>query len=165
MRNAARRNETANYTLKVKVADEIKPEAEPPQPSPTTRTTFDKNLELQGIRFHVTSENKGSVNNVRIVTSGLATDNSPVEQKIDGTGSNAEVADNNADGSPEIYVYVTSAGSGSYGSLVAYSANQRKSLSQIYLPPWTQSKKLSKAYMGHDEFAVVEGLLVRRFPV
>ena len=29
----------------------------------------------------------------------------------------------NADGSPEVYVYVQSAGSGSYGSLVAFSAN------------------------------------------
>ena len=45
------------------------------------------------------------------------------------------MVDINADGSPEIYVYVTSAGSGSYGSLVAYSANRRKSLSEIYLPP------------------------------
>jgi hypothetical protein len=86
-------------------------------------------------------------------------------RRIDGTVTGAEVADINADGSPEIYVYVTSAGSGSYGLLVAYSANQRKSLSEIYLPPVTQNKTLSKGYMGHDNFAVVEGVLVRRFPV
>ena len=50
-----------------------------------------------------------------------------------GSVSGAEVADPNADGSPK--VYVTSAGSGSYGSLVAYAANHRKSLSEIVLPP------------------------------
>ena len=77
----------------------------------------------------------------------------------------AEVADLNADGSPEIYVYVTSAGSGSYGSLVAYSVNRRKSLSEIYLPPVTEDKAASKGYMGHDEFAVGEGALLHRFPV
>jgi hypothetical protein len=60
---------------------------------------------------------------------------------------------------------VTSAGSGSYGSLVAYSANKRKSLSEIYLPPIAEDKKNAKGYMGHDEFAVVEGAFVQRFPI
>ena len=128
-------------------------------------TPFDQLLELDGIQFHVTSTNEGSINTLCIVPSGLEIDNSPIVRTIDGTVTGAEVADLNADGSPEIYVYVTSAGSGSYGSLVAYSANRRKSLSEIYLPPVTQNKAASKGYMGHDEFAVVESSLVQRFPV
>ncbi len=126
---------------------------------------FDRTLELQGIRFRVTSANEGSINTLQIVPSGLAIDNSPIVRTIHGTITGAEVADLNVDGSPEIYVYVTSAGSGSYGSLVAYSANRRKSLSEIYLPPVTQNEGASKGYMGHDEFAVVESVLVQRFPV
>jgi len=76
----------------------------------------------------------------------------------------AEVADLDANGSPELYVYVRSAGSGSYGSLVAYAANKRKSLSGIYLPPVTENATIAKGYLGHDEFAVVENRLVQRFP-
>ena len=57
----------------------------------------------------------------------------------------AEVADINWDGSPEIYVYVTSASSGSYGSLVAYLANRRKSLSEIHLPPSLRKRRFLKA--------------------
>lgn len=133
--------------------------------SPVTTAAFDRTLELQGIRFQVTSANEGSINTLRIVPSGLEIDNSPIVRTINGTVTNAQVADLNGDGSPEIYVYVTSAGSGSYGSLVAYSANRRKSLSDIYLPPLTENKVASKGYMGHDEFAVGEGVLVRRFPV
>jgi hypothetical protein len=133
--------------------------------SPVTSATFDRTLELWGIRFRVTSANEGSINTLRIVPSGLQIDNSPIVRTINGTVTNAEVADLNADGSPEIYVYVTSAGSGSYGSLVAYSTNRRKSLSDIYLPPLTENKAASKGYMGHDEFVVGEGVLVRRFPV
>jgi hypothetical protein len=126
---------------------------------------FDRTLELQGIRFRVTSANEGSINTLRIVPSGLAIDNSPIVRMIEGTVTGVEVADLNADGSPEIYVYVASAGSGSYGSLVAYSANRRKSLSEIYLPPLTQNEGAAKGYMGHDEFAVAESVLVRRFPL
>ena len=130
-----------------------------------TAAKFDRTLELQGIRFRVSSANAGSLNTLRILPAGLEVDNSPIVRTIAGTVIGAEVADLNVDGSPEIYVYVTSAGSGSYGSLVAYSANRRKSLSEIYLPPVTEIKEAAKGYMGHDEFAVVESVLVQRFPV
>ena len=128
-------------------------------------TAFDRTLTLQGITFHVTSPNAGSVNTLRIQPSELKADNSLIKRQIEGTVTNAEVADLNVDGSPELYVYVTSAGSGSHGSLVAYSANKGKSLSEIYLPPLEEEKVAAKGYMGHDEFAVVENTLVRRFPV
>ncbi len=155
---------SADYTLEVSIAGGSKTAAAS-EASPVTSASFDRTLELQGIRFHVTSANNGSINTLYIVPAGLEIDNSPIVRRINGTVTGAEVADINADGSPEIYVYVTSVGSGSYGSLVAYSANQRQSLSEIYLPPVTQDKTLSKGYMGHDDFAVVEGVLVRRFPV
>ena len=165
MRNAARRNETARYTLEVSIAGGGKTAAAASEAPSATGTSFDRTLELQGIRFRVTSANEGSVNTLHIVPAGLEIDNSPIMRTINGTVTGAEVADLNVDGSPEVYVYVTSAGSGSYGSLVAYSANRRKSLSEIYLPPVTQDKVASKGYMGHDEFAVVESVLVQRFPV
>jgi hypothetical protein len=113
----------------------------------------------------VTSPNDSSINKLTIVPFGLEIDNSTITREIDGTVTGAEVADLNADGSPEIYVYVASAGSGSYGSLVAYAANRRKSMSEIYLPPIAENKSAAKGYMGHDEFAVVESTLVQRFPI
>lgn len=134
----------------------------PPAPPPVP---FDQTLKLQGIGFHVTSTNAGSINEVKIVPSGLAIDNAPIVRSIDGQITRAEVADLDADGSPEVYVYVRSAGTGSYGTLVAFSANKRKSLSEIYLPEVSVDAKAAQGYMGHDDFAVVEGTLVRRFPV
>jgi uncharacterized protein len=126
---------------------------------------FDKVLKLQGITFHVQATNEGSVNEVTITPSGLMGNNEIMKQKIDGSVTRAEVADLNNDGSPEIYVYVTSAGSGSYGSLVAYSANNKKSLTGIYFAPLVEDKQNSVGYMGHDEFAVIENSFARRFPV
>jgi hypothetical protein len=48
---------------------------------------------------------------------------------------------------------------------VAFSANKRKSLSELFMAPLTEHPTAAKGYMGHDEFAVVERRLVRRFPV
>lgn len=130
-----------------------------------TLNGFDKVLKLQGIIFHVQATNEGSLNQLTITPSGLEIKNNIVKQEIDGSVTDAEVADINADGSPEIYVYVTSAGSGSYGTLVAYSANNKKSLSDIYLSPLEHDKKNSVGYMGHDEFTIIENSFARRFPV
>lgn len=126
---------------------------------------FDQTLSLQGVSFRVSSANAGSVNRLRIEPKGLKRDNTVIEREIDGTVTMAEVADLNVDGSPEIYVYLSSAGSGSYGSLVAYAANKRQSLSEIFLPSLQDDAKASKGYLGHDEFRIVENTLVRRFPL
>jgi hypothetical protein len=126
---------------------------------------FDQTLSLEGISFHITCANQGSINPLRIEPKGLKERNDVITRDIEGTVMRAEVSDLNADGSPEIYVYVSSAGSGSYGTLVAYSANKKKSLSEIYLPPLEETPKAMKGYMGHDEFAVIESSLARRFPL
>jgi hypothetical protein len=126
---------------------------------------FEKALSLHGVTFRVSCPNRGSLNELRIEPEGLTTDNSPVVQEVAGTVTGAEVGDLNADGSPEIYVHVQSAGSGSYGSLVAVSVNDLASLSGIHLPDLADDPAASAGYMGHDQFAVVESRLVRRFPI
>jgi len=131
----------------------------------TTKYAFDKVLKLQGITFHIQATNEGSLNKLKITPSGLEEVNRVIAQEIDGSVTGAEIEDLNRDGSPEIYIYVTSAGSGSYGSLVAYSANNKKSLSEIYLAPIEDDKKNSVGYMGHDEFTLIENTFARRFPV
>lgn len=126
---------------------------------------FDQKLTLQGVSFHVTSANKGSVNHVRIVPTGKIARRTPVIKEVFGTVAGAEVADLDANGFPEIYVYVASAGSGAHGTLVGYAVNRGKSLTEITLPELMDDPVVAKGYMGHDEFAVMEKTLARRFPL
>ena len=123
---------------------------------------FDQTAILQGISFKVTSPNLKSANTVTITPGGLETDNKPITLEIIGTVTRIETGDINVDGSPEIYIYTTD-GDGS--SLIAYSANQKKSLSQIFLPDLKDDAANATGYRGHDEFAVVENCLARRFPI
>lgn len=131
----------------------------------TYAADFEQTLELQGIGFKVHATNKGSINTLTIKPKGLKLDNKTITREINGTAVEAEVADMNADGSPEILVYTMSAGSGSYGGLVGYAANHKKSLSMIFMPDIMDDKEASTGYMGHDEFSVVETRLARRFPI
>lgn len=126
---------------------------------------FNKSLSLQGITFDIHASQQGSMNILIIQPSGLEIDNRMVAHKIDGNVKDAEIEDLNSDGSPEVLVYRISAGSGSYGSVVGYSVNNRKSMSQIYFPPITENPEISEGYMGHDEFAIIETTFARRFPI
>jgi hypothetical protein len=120
---------------------------------------------LQGVTFQVESPNEGSINHVTVRAEGPSGPIGQMDAEADGTITGVEVEDLDADGYPEIYIYVRSAGSGSYGSLIAYASNRNRSLSEIYLPPLEDDLEAAQGYMGHDEFAVGEGTFLRRFPV
>jgi hypothetical protein len=132
---------------------------------PAEDVGFNQRLELQGIAFRVSSPNAATGNSVTVTTTGLEIDNSPWESSADGDVVGAEVGDLDANGSPEIYVYVTSRDPGARGSVVGYAANNRKSLSAINLPPLSDNPAAAAGYRGHDEFAILELSLARRFPL
>jgi hypothetical protein len=117
--------------------------------------------ELQGMTFKVTS----SGGTVTITPSGLEIDNSPVTVAVKDVVNRAEAGDINADGSPEIYIYAAETTGEMRASLIAFGTNRKKSMTPIYLPPLEDDAKNAKGYRGHDEFAVVEGIIARRFPI
>ncbi|MGM8898602.1 MULTISPECIES: hypothetical protein [unclassified Psychrobacter] len=86
-----------------------------------------------------------------------------IEKSIDDPVVSAMVGDLNKDGFYEILVFTQSVGSGSYGDVIAYSNNEGMSWNEVSHPELTD--KLKQGYMGHDEFALVENVLVRQFPL
>jgi hypothetical protein len=126
---------------------------------------FDRTLSKDGISYHVQATQEGSLNTLTVTPKGFSSSNRPESTEIEGSVTDAKIADINGDGAPEVYVFITSAGSGSYGSLVAYSSNKNKSMSAIYLPELEPKSKEAKGYMGHDTFTLTKDRLVRSFPV
>jgi hypothetical protein len=122
---------------------------------------FSKDLQWDDDVFEVRSTG----GKLTIRTFGQDEGNEIFEQSIEGMVTGAEAADLNHDGFPEVLVYVTSDGSGSYGSVIGYSSNNGKSMSQIYFPPTAENSKINQGYMGHDTFSTAEDTLVQSFPV
>ncbi|WP_299188085.1 hypothetical protein [uncultured Psychrobacter sp.] len=105
-----------------------------------------------------TPDGKGGYN-LKIQTMG----EDMIEKSIDDPVVSAAVGDLNKDGFYEILVFTQSVGSGSYGDVIAYSSNKGMSWSEVFHPELTD--KLKQGYMGHDQFALVENVLVRQFPL
>lgn len=79
--------------------------------------------------------------------------------------SDVFVADLDGNGFDEIYLITTSAGSGSYGSVLAFASNRDKSLSMINFPGIVEGDSNFEGYMGHDRFTIEDGKLIRTFPI
>ncbi len=115
---------------------------------------------LHGITFEVFSPNTRTGNSITLTPAGLEADNRPITTDIKGLITRIEAADIDADGSPEIYIYGFD---GKSQTVHAYSANKKKSLSSIAIPELTPRE--AKGYRGQDDFAILEGILARRFPI
>lgn len=135
-----------------------------PAANDSTAVSFQKKLELQGITYDITSTGNGSTRNLTIVPSGFKGSVDKIVMTCDPI-TNAEVEDLDRDGFPELLIYTQSAGSGTYGNVIGFSPNKGLSLSQIYFPELDKTSPIMKGYMGHDEFAIVESTLMRRFRV
>jgi len=135
--------------------------SEPLDTTQIDRTIFQKSLSWNNFFFDINLIGK----KLTIQPVGLEIDNRIVEHSIEGTVVNAEIGDLNLDTYPEVLVYITSNGSGSYGSIIGYSVNKGKSMSQISFPEIAENPKANTGYMGHDEFAMVESTFNRRFPI
>jgi hypothetical protein len=79
--------------------------------------------------------------------------------------SDVFVADLDGNGFDEMYIITTSAGSGSYGTVLGFASNKDKSLSMINFPGIRKGDQNFEGYMGHDTFKIEGQKLVRIFPI
>ncbi len=124
---------------------------------------FSTELSLQNVTFTITANDSIPKATLVVRPAGLENDNAFVVRSIEGQVSGAEIEDLNADGWPEVMVYYRSNEPGGAGSVVAFSVNGGKSMSEVAFPP-LEGEALA-GYRGGDDFSVVETSLARRFRV
>ncbi len=87
---------------------------------------------------------------------------SQITGEREGTVTGLWVDDLTDDGHSDVVVAMTSAGSGSYGVCHVYSGGG-DGFARVELAPLTEEQV--DGFMGHDAFSVVDGALLRTFPV
>jgi hypothetical protein len=130
-------------------------------PASSVARVLDTTVSWRNISFHVVARG----DTLTIQPKGLANDNRRIDEAIIGSAVKAEIGDLNKDNWPELLVYLVSQDSVRRGDLIGYSSNAGKSVSQLYFSGITYDTTANKGYGGHDEFAIVDGAFVQRFPV
>ena len=75
------------------------------------------------------------------------------------------LSDLDGNGFDEIYIIMTFAVSGSYGTVLGFASNKDKSLSMINFPEIQEGDNNFQGYTGHDTFKIENRKLVRIFPI
>jgi len=84
---------------------------------------------------------------------------------VRGRVSKAMVDDLNQDGVADLILFIYSDSAAIHGTVLAFISEGNKSIVPAGLPDVALDGKLSPGYKGHDQFSMLEGTLLQRFPV
>ncbi|MBB3697098.1 MliC family protein [Flammeovirga yaeyamensis] len=133
----------------------------PLDPKQVDQRTYAHYAEYMNIGFDISAITKKGKQEVIIQTLGLAHDDK-ITIPFEGTIVHTYVEDLDLDMSPD--VVIVGRDKNKEGVLVAFSTNNKKSISQVTFNSIKEDAGLSEGYQGNDDFAIVETTLVQRFP-
>jgi hypothetical protein len=84
---------------------------------------------------------------------------------IKGRIIKTEVDDLNGDGFPDLVMYVHQPGPKNAAAVIAISSIENESYEAIGFPDIVDDPKLRTGYQGKDQYFLMEGSLMRRFPL
>lgn len=124
---------------------------------------IDTTVKMGEYGFHVECSNKDtSENAITISPVGFRIQQNRASFKVPGKVTKALTDDFNDDGYPDIVICVYN---GNIGSVVGISSSENKSIVPIFFPDIFLDAKIRDGYKGNDEFSVLTGTLLRKFPV
>jgi hypothetical protein len=127
---------------------------------------IDSTLKMGKAGYKVLCNNRNpDQNDVTIKPIGFDKDAREVRFFIKGRISKAEIDDLNNDGFPDLVVYIFSGAHSEFGTVFCFASDQNKNYVPFPLPDIMLDGKLKDGYQGHDEFNLLEGKLMREFPL
>lgn len=127
---------------------------------------IDTSMKVGKAGYRLTCNNKSpEKNSVSITPIGFDKDVREFSFEVKGRVAKAEVDDINQDGYPDLVFYVFTNDSIPKGNVIAISSEKNETVAPIIFPDIFDDPKLRVGYKGNDVFFLMEGYLVRRFPV
>jgi hypothetical protein len=129
-------------------------------------TRFDSTLKMGRVGYRVICNNKTlDQNELDVRPIGFDKEARELKFYIKGRVAKAEIDDLNNNGYPDIVVYISSGAHGEFGNVFAFISMENKSIIAAAVPDATMNGKINEGYKGHDEFSLMEGTLMQKFPI
>src|SRR5579862_2861672 len=129
---------------------------------------IDSTLKIGKVGYRIICSNKDPVQNeLEIRPVGFEQDAHPTRVYIKGRIIRAEIDDLNDDGFPDLmfYTYTVNPEREWFGNAYAIVSLSNKSFAIAGIPDVLLDAKYKDGYRGHDEFSLLEGKLMRKFPI
>lgn len=127
---------------------------------------IDTIMKLGNVGFKLVCNNKNDDKNyVTVSPIGFSSGARDVSFEVKGRIRKAEVDDLNGDLFPDMVIYVYLNGNEEKGTVFGVSSVKNETFAGIGFPDILDDPKLRTGYKGFDTFMLMEGTLMRRFPV
>lgn len=126
---------------------------------------IDTTVLIGKIGYRVRCNNKNPDNNLASIKLVGFTNARDPEFFVKGVIKQAAIDDFNNDGFPDLMMNVYNGPNEMYGNVIALVSNENKSVSFVSFPDILNDPKLRNDYKGQDHFQLMEGLLMRNFPL
>jgi hypothetical protein len=127
---------------------------------------IDTIMKLGNVGFKLVCNNKNDDKNyVTVSPIGFSSGARDVSFEVKGRIRKAEVDDLNNDLYPDLVIYIYLNGTDEKGTVVGVSSVKNESFAGIGFPDIVDDPKLRTGYKGFDSFTLMEGTLMRRFPI
>jgi hypothetical protein len=127
---------------------------------------IDSTLKIGKVGYRVSCRNKNvEVNDLSVRPIGFDGSAREMAFPLRGRVLKAEIDDLNSDGYPDLVLYVYSDSAGTFGTVYAFLSQANKSMTGCVLPDPMMNGKINTGYKGHDQFILMEGNLLQKFPI
>ncbi len=134
-------------------------------PVQAQKLKFDSTLRSDKVGYRIMCNNKSPESNIVSITPiGFVGNNTrTMDFMITGRIVKAAIDDFNGDGYPDLIFY--SYDEKDRAQVYSLASSENKSCVPIFMTDIYADPKLRQGYQGHDEFSIMEGFLIRKFPL
>lgn len=127
---------------------------------------IDTTVKVGKVGYHVLCKNKKyDQNELSVRPVGFDNAAREMDFMIRGRVAKAEIDDLNGDGYPDVVLYIYIDSSAIYGTVYAFVSKANKSIIPCFLPDPVMDGQINQGYKGHDQFSLMEGYLLEKFPI
>jgi hypothetical protein len=127
---------------------------------------IDTTVKVGKVGYKVTCKNKKvDENELDVRPIGFDNEAKPMDFMLRGRVAKAEIDDLNSDGYPDLVLYVYMDSSAVFGTVYAFVSKENKTFIGCILPDPMMDGKINEGYKGHDQFSLMEGFLLEKFPI
>ena len=127
---------------------------------------IDSTLKIGRVGYRVECRNKSTeVNQLSVRPVGFDGSARELNFPLRGRVLKAEIDDLNSDGYPDLVLYIYTDSAGIFGTVYAFFSEANKSITGCVLPDPMMNGKINSGYKGHDQFILMEGNLLQKFPI
>jgi hypothetical protein len=127
---------------------------------------LDTTMKLGKAGYRVNTSNRNPDKNmVTLSPIGFESGASNVTIEVKGRIKKCEVDDLNNDGFPDLVMYIFPEDVNNKGTVIGVSSDKNQGYAPIIFPDVVDDPKIRTGSMGNDQYMLMEGVLVRRFPL